>query len=399
MRICTVGSNLSSSNVGDHAMFEGLRDLVLERWPDAGFTTFIASPERAREALGIEALAPKRHPFAMLKALAGSDALLITGGTPFYDDPARMGYLLALVSAAKLLGNKVIVYGITTRTLGPRSEAIVRRILRLTDIVGGRDARAVEFLQSLTRPVDKVRFIPDSSLGMEPAPAAEVDAWLGSHGLDPAAPMLAMCARTLASDDSHKEYYSQSYTTAQLDHLHCSLGALAVHAEQTHGLRTLILGCNTLAPDDDRVAARQIMAQAQALQPDLGIRLIEEQLRPRLMAGLLGRMRAVVSIRFHPTLLAMCRGTPTIALGYHYKSRAMLEVFGFEQYGLTAGEFDRAHLLQCLDEVLDRREAIAAQLIQRRQELVRDLREVVAELGDHVAGAASGFERTDQTAG
>ena len=157
-------------------MFEGLRDLVSERWPDAEFTTFIASPEKARETLGIQAFAPRQQPFAILKALARSDALLITGGTPFYDNPARMAYLLALVSAAKLLGNRVIVYGITTRTLGRRAEILVRAILRLTDVVGGRDARAVEFLRSLSRPVGKVREMPDAALGMRAAPADEVDA-------------------------------------------------------------------------------------------------------------------------------------------------------------------------------------------------------------------------------
>ena len=80
-------------------------------------------------------------------------------------------------------------------------------------------------------------------------------------------------------------------------------------------------------------------------------------------------------------LLAMTQGTPTISLGYHLKNRAMLDVFGLKQYGLTAGEVNQAQLLQSFDELLGRREAISEQLIQRREELARDLRSIVAELG------------------
>lgn len=88
--------------------------------------------------------------------------------------------------------------------------------------------------------------------------------------------MLALSPRSLASNNAHRAYYSQRYTTAQLDNLYRSLGELAVHAEGAHGLRTLILCGNTFAPDDDRIAAHQIMAQAQAVKPDLDIRLIDE---------------------------------------------------------------------------------------------------------------------------
>jgi len=79
------------------------------------FSVFTANPVKVSAQYGLPAFAPLRTPVQLLRNLIGADALVFTGGTPFYDAWPHMSYFVALALVARARGIPILVLGISLR--------------------------------------------------------------------------------------------------------------------------------------------------------------------------------------------------------------------------------------------------------------------------------------------
>ncbi len=150
-----------------------------------------------------------------------------------------------------------------------------------------------------------------------------------------------------------------------------ALARLARHAAAL-GLQVAFFPMNTQAPDDDRLVAQQVLAEiGDAAAAAERIRVVRTQFGPREMKGIMGRLTAVVGVRFHSLVLSSSMGTPVIAVGYAEKNRSIMEHVGLGDYHTDIESVSFEFLKERLARALDERPAIAARLASRRRELDR----------------------------
>ncbi|MGC3972989.1 MAG: polysaccharide pyruvyl transferase family protein [Nitrospira sp.] len=161
-RFCLTGGWFDSPNVGDNALLLGIVESLGKAAP-AEFTVLTPDPDRVRALHGLPALAPRRHPIKLLRLLSSVDALVFTGGSPFFDHTVHMLYCAALAAIARLFGAKIVVWAIWLRPLSDRHcRALVRFICRRADCLSGRDPETVRGLSELVHGEIPVEFSPGS---------------------------------------------------------------------------------------------------------------------------------------------------------------------------------------------------------------------------------------------
>ncbi len=109
--VCLTGGWFSSDNVGDQAILLGITDSFSAHFQPR-YSVITAAPQKVRSQHGLPAFAPKKTPLKLVKNLLSADALVFTGGTPFYDAKPHMSYYAALAKLAHARG--ILLLELTT---------------------------------------------------------------------------------------------------------------------------------------------------------------------------------------------------------------------------------------------------------------------------------------------
>ena len=380
--ICLTGGWFSSYNIGDQAILLGITD-SFAALGDPRFSVITANPSKVQRQYGLPAFAPKKTPLKLVSNLLSADALVFTGGTPFYDARPHMSYYAAVAKAAHLRGIPVIVFGISLRSLhSGYCRMLMRGIARCSSFLGAREDRTLAAFTKFASGDFKVHLVPDVAIQMKPCAAQEAASLLKDQGVDPAARNIAICMRDFRSDAAfQKHHYSRGYDAAALEQYHMSIREVAEHAIRRHDANVIFCPMHTVAPDDDRRVAHDVRNSV----ADCGIRkriiVLEEQYGPREMKGMLGLMHANVGIRFHSLVLATSMFVPSLAVAYAHKNQAYMDYIGQSRFGCDLAQLDGAALCSQLDELLLQREEVSGQLRSRFADVHRDFQDKLAMVG------------------
>lgn len=372
--ICLTGGWFSSSNIGDQAVLLGVTD-AFSSLGDPRFSVITANPAKVRAEHNLPAFAPKKSPLALLNNLAGADALVFTGGTPFYDAKPHMSYYTALAALAHARGIPVVVFGISLRTLNSRyCRLLMQRVAGWADFLGAREDRTLQRFSQLAEPA-KVHLVPDVAVQLVPSTVERAEELLQSAGVDPGARRVSICLRDFRADRRfQRHHYSRAYEPASLVRYHDTVRQIIEHAVRRHDCQIVLCPMHTIAPDDDRRLAEEIRNSV----ADAGIRRrivpLVQQHGPRDMKAMLGRMDANVGVRFHSLVLATSMHVPSIALAYAHKNHAWMNYIGMPTYAHDLATLSASPLCDQLDATLAEREALQAQLQARYAQIHQHFR-------------------------
>ena len=358
LKICLTGGWFSSNNVGDNAILDGICDSI-RKHGDVVFEVLSSSPETVATLHGIQAYAPKRSPLSVIKSVASADALFFTGGTPFYDEVAHMGYFATLASIAKATKTSVVVFGISLRTLDKAlTRYLTSRICKQSCYVAGREQKSVERLKLLAQNHDEVHLLPDPATQMLPETHEWAQKELATLGIHDRRPALAICLRDFGSPSSFRSaHYSRKYSKDEIDNLIQSMQSLAVHVVQNHQLDVVLFPMNTKAPDDDRIPSAKVFEGIQEDEIRKHVHVVDRQYSARQMKALLGAMHVVVGIRFHSLVLSASMNVPNYAIGYAPKNAAIMDFYRRNAYMQTIDQLNTTKLLNDIDIIISNREA------------------------------------------
>lgn len=262
-------------NLGDEALLSGL----LTGLEAHTITVFSGRPGNTRALHGIGAV----HRLQGLPALLHHDALLSGGGGLLQDKTSArsLRYYLGVLTLAKRLGKRVVVYGQSVGPLSPDGEKSVARALRGVP-VAVRDGASQRLLARLDIPAT---LVADTAL-LLPKPLYEA----AEH-----APVLLIPRGGLPE------------VTA----------ALARLAEALHRGGVPVTGV-ALHPSEDAAALAELppsVARLEALTPQAALNLIAES-------------RHVVSARLHGLILAARARRPFSGIAYDPKVAAFVAETG-----------------------------------------------------------------------
>jgi polysaccharide pyruvyl transferase WcaK-like protein len=252
--------------------------------------------DAARVRAGHEPTDPLHAP--MLAALHGAVAV-VAPGAGWFTSKYRIEQMLprlAEVEAARVLG---VPFLFESGTVGPFEGVLDRRLARrmisglhrLTVRDGPRSADTARSLGATD-----VAEVPDAATAFEPGPAADRDAWLTGHGVDPSRPYAVVSIRDTRDPTAVGD------SDATFDTLVAALGVVA-----ERGIQAVFLP-HCIAPEtDDRPAGRAVAERAPLL--------VHDDMAPDEVAvAMIHGAALAVGNRFHLALVADAAGTPALFL-------------------------------------------------------------------------------------
>ena len=305
-----------------------------------------------------------------LRTLSGLDAVWYAGGHWIHDLSLKTlaGVMLPLVWA-RLKGANA---GFVNVGAGPLESVLGKRLTAFAIGAKGplvvRDEHSRQVLQgaSLRRKAEVGR---DTAFLLEPASDEVVDEWWSRIGAPKGKPTIGIvpCAWFKMA-----HLYSPRARLVQE-----MIDTLAAQARRMVEKNMTVALIPTMLPEDERVSER-IIEQAGG-----GCFLVPTRRIPaRVLMGLIGRLRALVSFRMHPVLFAYKMGTPFVALDYAPKLRSLVRDIGLERRLIPLDENWKERIEEAIDALLSDHDPMAGAtpLAQLQQEARSGLEAAVRTL-------------------
>ncbi len=291
-------------NAGDDAILKSIIHSVQQLDPTMPITVLAKNTQSIKKRYRVNSIYTFNLPkmfFSMKKSV-----LYINGGGTLIQNATSwrsLWYYLFTLRLAKLLGNKVDMYGCGIGPVsGKKNIRLVKQVLdRSVDTITLREKDSMEELKSFGVRRPEILLCSDPALVLEPLPEVEVDAYLQRHGLQAGKRYLCFMLRTWYGFDEKAAVFA----------------ACADRAYEKYGLEPVFLSLNIF---HDSVAAEKVTRLMKA--PSL---ILDDWAEPELLMGVLGRMDAVVSMRLHGLIFSSLSGVPLVGVSYDPKIDSFLK--------------------------------------------------------------------------
>jgi polysaccharide pyruvyl transferase WcaK-like protein len=286
-----------------------------------------SDPAQTRSTCGVESARLQSPRECLLRgygAFEGVDAVLVTGGTPFYD----WDYASRLIHMGLARRNLPLAcFGVGAKRIeSPHGRLITRLLLSGAVRVSARDDVSRRRLGSF---VNGVSLTGDSALCMEPSHVGLRDALRGA-GVEPVGEVVVICPRELSPQN--KAHYHDPASSSLIASIRQNTARLADHLLD-EGYAVIFLPMHCAVGDDDANEIRQIRGLMKGTPL-----VVSEPLPPRTTAAFLGSVSLVVGFRLHSLILAASQGVLVISVGYDEKIRGFLEYAGVPDSVVEPGD-------------------------------------------------------------
>lgn len=296
-------------NVGDEAILAGL----LQEHADLRDAMVVSyDPAQTERLHGVAAVSPLSPRF--LRALRRAGTVVVGGGGLFsaYTGPLARGIPWAALLARRM-GRRV-----EFRAVGayPGTPAVTARVLaravERAHHVSVRDASSERYLRALgvRRPIERVQ---DPALALAPPPRAHVRTLLAARAPRALGRFVLFGVRRIKDREAGP----------RLERALAGLGTVLLD----HGVEPVLLPFSAHPYEyyaDDRRLAREL---AQAIG---GGTVLDAELHPRVVLGVVRESACVVAMRLHAMLFALRAARPLVAIPYDAKCTDVLEEHGLE---------------------------------------------------------------------
>lgn len=310
----------------------GVRDLFAGFVPDAEIVALSTDPAQTRATCGVASIplmSPRRYltrGSGYSEAFMGADAVLVTGGTPFYDW-AHVSRLIHMGLARR--GTPLVCFGVGAKRIdSPHGRWLTRRLLSGALRVSARDAVSQARLVGLSE--RRVTLTGDSALWMESSPRSEMKVIREALGVDSGDPMVVISPRALSP--LNRVHYHDPVSTTLIASIRANLARLADELINA-GYKVVFLPMHKAATDDDLRETRVITGMMRGARVP-----VSEPLTPRATAAFLGSASLVVGLRLHSLILAARHGVPVVSVGYDEKIRGFMEYSGVPHCVVEPGD-------------------------------------------------------------
>ena len=336
-------------NAGDDAILEAIVRELRQLDPDLPVWVLSRKPKDTRQAYRVNSIYTFNIPRFLSRM--GKTRLYINGGGSLMQDATSrrsLWFYLFTISAAKLLGNKVMMYGCGIGPIQyPSNRKLCSKVLqRRVDVITLRDTHSKTELDAMGVTAPEIILSADPTVILPAAESATVDGILESGGLDPKGRYIGFTLRPWPGFEAKVDILAQC----------------ADYAYEKYGLTPLFLPIERRL---DVSAAQQVARRMKAphyLLPDTG--------SSAHSIGLFARMQVVVSMRLHALVFAAGQGVPLVGVVYDPKISSFLDYIGQDLYtDLNAITLEnlKAHIDAAVGRIGD--EAFLSQGVERLRQI------------------------------
>lgn len=199
-----------------------------------------------------------------------------------------------------------------------------------------RDNYSLKLAEILNLPLEKVRYVPDLALGLQPAKPEHAVKILKLHGVDLTRPTFGVTLISRMSRSLDHETVNNYYEVIKT--------ALANFARM-YSIQLVFFNQVTgpMMVENDSIPTGKVVA---SLKED-GIQAIhiDEKLSPAILKACYGQMDAFLATRLHSGIYAIGMSVPTIFIGYLTKTRGFVESLNLEDDFIDISELSREIVL------------------------------------------------------
>lgn len=323
-------------NTGDDAMLYVLLQELHRLYPKAKFLVTSPVPVVVPPCVTDRTEFVKPTPIAASRAMLKSSVCILGGGTHIHDYGNRLATvknlvrLLAFVSLARLLNNKVYFVAIGVSLTGKWGRVLAKAICRLATGISVRD---------------RVSYDTMRTLGLRSTVAAGFDLGVmlksvntGQSGNDESNDrILGVCITSVFEQyfgDSRRDLLLADEIARQLKH--------RLNVES--GLRVRLFVFKD-GPRDSDLHITELLRRR--LKPSERVNLIPYDPDPREMLAQVAQCCAFVGTKYHSCLFAYLSNIPLLIIDYHPKCRAFADEVGLPEHavvslhGVLEGQFGK----------------------------------------------------------
>ncbi len=315
-------------NAGDDAILKSIIQSVQKLDRHVPITVLAKNTESIKKRYRVDSIYTLNVP-KMLLAMRKSKLYINGGGTLIQNATSHrsLWYYLFTLRAAKLLGNKVDMYGCGIGPVtGNRDIALVKKVLeRSADIITLREQDSMDELQSFGVKQPEILLSSDPALALGQCSQEDTELYLKKHGLSPEGKYLCFMLRT---------WYG--FAEKAKDFAKC-----AEYAYDLYGLTPVFLSLNIY---HDTTAALQVIEHLSC-----PYHILDEGTEPEMLISALSYMDVVVSMRLHGLILSSLSGIPLVGVSYDPKIGSFLKYLGYGTC-LELGEVTAEKLTADLDK-------------------------------------------------
>ena len=346
-------------NLGDESLLDIIAQTAAETIPGVKIAALTRSPGRDSRRTGLCCVNRLNLP-RVAREIARAPMLLSGGGSLLQDATSHrsLKYYAGLLSYAEKQGAAAVIYA---NGIGPirneKNRAFAGRVVREASAVSVRDSDSRSELISLGVPARQIRVTADPAFLIPPASPERIRTLKEELGLKGGyfAVSLRPCPRK--SKGGRK-----SELTEDDRQLAGQVAAAMREIWVTWRITPVIVPMQR--SQDTPVCA---LAAAEPKRSGVPSVLYRPASAPELI-GFLADARFTVGMRLHAVILASSAGTPVIALSYDPKVDGMMKQLG-QPYAVKIPDFTLREnpllsydILDCAKQVMDNRDAIAAEL-------------------------------------
>lgn len=375
-RVVLWGGWYGSRNVGDQAVLLTIIDLMDAASGDLEFNVLTDDPAHVESYAAAETQSPlrawhnRRELPGIARLLAGADLFIFGGGVPFFDETKHLTVMLGLTAIARVARTPYMTWAVSSQPLRRRSAKLAYKwVLDGAAAITYRDQHTRELFQACGV-TSEMRLVADSGffLRSESEDHARRIVQRAAGGLLPDRPFVALTPRFLRGADGEAEtHYSPKQPWQIRNQIECY--AAALDWAWDHGYQPLFVPMNSQAPDDDRLAAVQIMAAAS--YGDMAL-LIDEQVQPWSAPAIYGLCDFSLTSRVHGSIAAMIGGSPMAMYAFDPKHEGIMAAMEMDAYCIHESDSSTERTLAVLRELRECRihlkEKMAHRLAQLREQ-------------------------------
>ncbi len=294
-------------NAGDDAILEAIVTELRQIDPDLPVWVLSRSPADTRLTYRVNSIYTFNVPRFLWRM--GRTRLYINGGGSLMQDVTShrsLWFYLFTISAAKRLGNRVLMYGCGIGPIqSPSNRRRASRVLQTSvDAITLRDTHSRTELADMgvTRP--EILLSADPTVILPAAPPQVVDGILESEGLDPQGRYIGFTLRPWPGFEEKAPIFA----------------AAADYAYEKYGLTPVFLPIERRLDVGAARKAAALMKGPFHIMPDTG--------SSAHTIGLFARMQAAVSMRLHALVFAAGQGIPLVGVVYDQKISSFLRYIG-----------------------------------------------------------------------
>lgn len=110
---------------------------------------------------------------------------------------------------------------------------------------------------------------------------------------------------------------------------------------------------------------------AARLPPEVSWEIVDSEADSDRQQAIFGMVDLYVASRYHPQIFAISHGVPGVCVYYQHKALGFLRQLGLERFAFPIDDLERERVLRSLDEILEARDALTAEIAEKLPALRR----------------------------